>query len=61
MEFVAFLEDLGDGICWVFIVCWESLDGHMVVMVNSPSAAISSIPSSFKHVPNSLAPSPILF
>ena len=33
MEFVAFLENLGDGICWVFIVCWESLDGHMVVMV----------------------------
>ena len=33
MEFVAFLEDLGDGICWVVIVCWESLDGHMVVMV----------------------------
>ena len=33
MKFVAFLEDLGNGICWMLVICWNGLDGHVIVMV----------------------------
>ena len=33
MEFVAFLEDLCDGICWMFVISWHCLNSHVIVMV----------------------------
>ena len=33
MEFVAFLEDLCDSVCWMFVIRWNCLNSHMIVMV----------------------------